>query len=107
MLWLGGALEVRDTLITKFGDQTDLAATILGQLDLDYSEFLFSKNLLANTQDFAFYNYANGFGFLMPGAYVVWDHVAKMYIVEEGDYELAARYGEALYQTAHNDYLKR
>jgi len=107
MLWLGGALEVQDTIITKLGDQTDLPATILGQLDLDYSEFQFSKNLLINTQEFAFYNYANGFGFLKPGAYVVWDNVANMYIVEEGDYELAARYGEALYQIAHNDYLNR
>lgn len=107
MLWLGGALEVQDTLITKYGDQTDLPATILGQMGMDYSEFRFSKNLFTNTPEFAFYNFANGFGFIMPGAYVVWDHVARMYLVEEGDYKLAAQYGEALFQIAHNDYLKR
>jgi len=107
MLWLGGALAVRDTVITRLGNQTDLPATILGQMDLDYSEFRFSKNLLMNTPEFAFYNFANGFGFLMPGAYVVWDHEAKMYFVEEGNFELASKYGEALYQIAHNDYLKR
>lgn len=107
MLWLGGALAVRDTVITRFGNQTDLPATILGQMDLDYSEFRFSKNLLTNSPEFAFYNFANGFGFLMPGGYVVWDHEAKMYFVEEGNFKLAAQYGEALYQTAHNDYLKR
>lgn len=107
MLWLGGALEVQDTLITKYGDQTDLPTTILGQMGMDYSEFRFSKNLFTNTPEFAFYNFANGFGFIMPGAYVVWDHVARMYLVEEGDYKLAAQYGEALFQIAHNDYLKR
>ncbi len=107
MLWLGGALEVQDTLITKYGDQTDLPATILGQMGMDYSDFRFSKNLFTNTPEFAFYNFANGFGFIMPGAYVVWDHVARMYLVEEGDYKLAAQYGEALFQIAHNDYLRR
>lgn len=107
MLWLGGALAVRDTVITRLGNQTDLPATILGQMDLDYSEFRFSKNLLMNTPEFAFYNFANGFGFLIPGAYVVWDHGARMYFVEEGDFTLAAQYSEALYQIAHKDYLKR
>ena len=107
MLWLGGALEVQDTVISKFGNQTDLLATILGQMGLDYSEFRFSKNLLANTREFAFYNFSNGFGFLMPGGYVVWDHGARMYIVEKGEYKLAAQYGEALYQIVHNAYLKR
>ena len=107
MLWLGGALTIRDTVITRFGNQTDLPATVLGQMGLDYSEFRFSKNLFANTPEFAFYNFANGFGFLIPGAYVVWDHGARMYFVEEGDFKLAAQYGEALYQIVHNDYLGR
>ena len=107
MLWTGGALAVRDTVISRLGNQTDLPATILGQMGLDYSEFRFSKNLLMNTPEFAFYNFANGFGFLMPGGYVVWDHGARRYIVEEGNYTLAAKYGKAMYQVAHNDYINR
>jgi len=105
MLWTGGAIRVRDTTITRMGGQTDIAATLLGQLQLDHSELRFSKNLLCSSQDFAFYNFTNGFGFIMPGAYIVWDKEAKTLLEKSGDYKLALKYGKALYQESQVSYM--
>ena len=52
--------------IEKYGSQTDLAATLLTQLNLDHSEFVWSKDLLSCSKDFAFYNYNGGLGWVTP-----------------------------------------
>ncbi len=46
MLWLGGALTKRDTVIHTLGGQTDIANTVLAQLDSPQTNFKFSKNML-------------------------------------------------------------
>lgn len=72
MVWMGGALHLpldaegveiheRDAL----GDQTDLSATLLGQLGIHHEDFNFSKDLLdPATPRYAFYDYPDGFGLL-------------------------------------------
>ncbi|MBP7871617.1 MAG: sulfatase-like hydrolase/transferase, partial [Parabacteroides sp.] len=60
MLWLGGAIK-EPRVIANYGNQTDLAATLLYQLDLPHKEFTFSNNMVDSLQPaYAFYSYNNG-----------------------------------------------
>ena len=107
MLWLGGALQCNDTIINKIGSQTDLAATLLHQLNIDSDSFIFSKNLLTNSQEYAMYVFAEGFGFITPDAMIVRNSNAGVYYYEEGNYLSAKKQGEASFQISQNDFLKR
>ena len=72
MVWMGGALQlpldaegVEIHEIDALGDQTDLSATLLGQLGIHHEDFNFSKDLLdPATPRYAFYDYPDGFGLL-------------------------------------------
>lgn len=73
MLWLGGVLS--DTLkINRCANQFDIPATILGQMDLPYNDFIFSNDLfLPNKNDYALFIYNNGFGMVTSTGTVVYD----------------------------------
>jgi phosphoglycerol transferase MdoB-like AlkP superfamily enzyme len=72
MIWTGGALRLPQAAdgteihaIDALGDQTDLSATLLGQLGIHHEDFNFSKDLLdSTTPRYAFYDYPDGFGLL-------------------------------------------
>ena len=72
MVWTGGALQlpVADDgtpihVMDALGQQTDLAATLLGQMGIHHEDFNFSKDLLdPTTPRYAFYDYPDGFGML-------------------------------------------
>ncbi len=84
MLWLGGALQVKDTVITKYASQTDLPVTILRQLDIE-SDYPFSKDIFdAGSQSFAFYAFNDGFGFMTDTMELVYDNISQKYILTEG-----------------------
>ena len=89
MLWLGGALAVTDTVITKFGSQTDLPVTLLNQIGLPKDGFRFSKDLLSeDTKSFAYYTFNDGIAFLCDSSYMVYSLIT-------GDYLLNESYGSA------------
>lgn len=44
----GGALNMPPAVIETIGDQTDIAATILKAMNIDFSDFIFSKDLFDN-----------------------------------------------------------
>ena len=53
-------MNVRDTVISTIGSQTDMVATVLAQLGLDHTAYKYSRNLLAMpAKPFAFYSYSN------------------------------------------------
>ena len=84
MLWLGGALSVRDTVISKIGSQTDLPVTILNQLGLPGDDFKFSKDLLSeDSKSFTYYTYNDGIGFLSDTSYSVFSLVTNDYLVKQ------------------------
>lgn len=72
MVWTGGALQLpldadgaEIHSMDALGDQTDLSATLLGQLGIHHEDFNFSKDLLdPATPRYAFYDYPDGFGLL-------------------------------------------
>lgn len=85
MLWLGGALQVHDTIVTKYGSQTDFPVTLLHQLNLSGDKFIFSKDLLSpDTKSFAYYSYSEGIGFLTDSSYLVYNLPKGEYLIRDG-----------------------
>ncbi|MGE0079344.1 MAG: LTA synthase family protein [Bacteroidales bacterium] len=85
MLWLGGALNCEPQKVNKTCSQIDLASTLLNQLNLNDSSFVFSKNILnPYTQPFAYYAFNNGYGFVSPTDTIAYDHVSHKYIMQDG-----------------------
>ncbi len=85
MLWVGGALAVRDTVVETYGSQVDLAATLLSQLEIETHPFRFSKNILdEKTNGFAFIQYPDGFGYVDKSQFQVFDKNNFTPLVLEG-----------------------
>ena len=86
MLWIGGALNIKDTVIEKFGCQTDIAATILSQMDLNTEKYIFSRNLLSSDSlNYTSYIYPYGIAFMQDSIYVAYDLSAEKFIKKEGE----------------------
>jgi phosphoglycerol transferase MdoB-like AlkP superfamily enzyme len=84
MLWLGGALAVRDTVISTYGSQTDLPFTLLGQLNFPREDFVFSNDLLSeNSNAFAYYTFHDGIGFISDSSYAVYSLTTDDYLIEK------------------------
>lgn len=80
----GGALSVRDTVITTLGSQVDMVATVLAQLGLDHSGYKYSRNLLAGPADpCAFYSYPNAAGLMTPDGKCVLNLQSGQFIEKE------------------------
>ena len=73
MVWTGGA--VREPMqINTYAAQCDLSATLLAQLGIDHSDFIFSKDIFAaDTPPYAYWSFNNGFGIIADEGNVVYD----------------------------------
>lgn len=107
MLWLGGAIQKADTTIRSFGNQTDLANTLLTQLNIGGPEFLFSRNMLSqNANSFAMYIFNNGYGYVSPTNENIYDFDLQNYLKQEGD-EIELVKGKVYMQKLFDDYNNR
>jgi len=89
--------EYRGTRKSTTGSQSDIAATILAQLQIRCEEFQWSNNLFnSNRVDFAFYNFAGGFALRTPGHTVAYDTVSKKVILNTGTDPSGRETGETL-----------
>ena len=60
MIWLGGAVK-EPMVIDTYANQTDLAATLLYQLNLPHDSFIFSRDILdPGSPKYAFYTFPTG-----------------------------------------------
>jgi Sulfatase len=107
MLWLGGALAVRDTVIHRIGSQSDIPKTLLAQLGIDGAAFRWAKDFLApGCREFAFYSFRDGFGYVDRGGSYVFDNVAKAVIQRSGrTTEASVKAGRAFQQIVMQSYL--
>ena len=109
MLWLGGALAVRDTVITVVGSQVDVAPTLLAQLGRPHAQYKWGKNLLAaDVRPFAFFSYLDGFGWVDAHGRLVYGYNTRQVMqrtprADEG----AVRAGEAYQRLSYQDFLGR
>lgn len=109
MLWLGGALAKKDTVVTQFANQTDIANTLLAQLGQKNDDFLFSKNVLEkDSSSFTMYIYNNGYGYLDGRKHIVYDNTGMRFLMKEGvhdDEDL--NFSKAYMQTLYTDFNNR
>ncbi|WP_250318087.1 LTA synthase family protein [Pedobacter sp. B4-66] len=86
--------EYKGKKFENVGSQADVAATILGQLDINAKEFIWSKNLLnPYAKHFAFFSWDNGMGFIDNQQCVTFDNVGKMILYNSNakDKELTSK----------------
>ncbi len=109
MLWLGGALAHQDTVIHTVGSQSDIAATVLGQLDMPHTEYVWSKNIMTTGyRPFAYFNYHNGFGFVRKDGKYAYDTEGG-YIRRQDGYvnDKDIEIGKAYIQMTYQDYMRK
>lgn len=105
LLWLGGAVK-QPMQVDKIMNQTDLAATLLGQLGLEHTAFTFSRNVLGNDYKypFAFYSFNNGFSFRDSTGVTVFDNNSGSILFDEPEAdESRLDKGKAILQTVYDD----
>lgn len=109
VLWLGGAVK-GPKIIDRFTAQSDMAATILGQLGVDHSDFRFSRNVLSESYDypFSFYTFNNGFCFIDSTGVTLYDDDASECLIDDsyGSKQRLDR-GKAILQTLYDDLEER
>ena len=105
LLWLGGAVK-QPMQVDKIMNQTDLAATLLGQLGLEHTAFTFSRNVLGSDYKypFVFYSFNNGFSFRDSTGVTVFDNNSGSILFNEPEAdESRLDKGKAILQTGYDD----
>ena len=111
MVWTGGAIR-EPMQINTYAAQCDLSATLLAQLGIDHSDFIFSKDIFAaDTPHYAYWSFNNGFGIISDEGNVVYDCTGDKIVSSEctdpaAEQQLIMQ-GKALTQTIHNDIYQR
>lgn len=106
MIWIGGAVK-DTTVVSDFGSQNDLAATLLSQLKIKHDNFKFSKDMLnTKAHKFAFYSYVNGFSMTDSTGTVTYDNDRRSVINQSGNPELE-KDAKAFFQTMYSDFGSR
>ncbi len=105
MVWTGGAI-LKDSVINKIGNQSDIANTLLNQIEKPSPDLIFSKDLFGNnTNDFAVYIFNDGYGYIDTDRYFIYDNPGKQYLRKDGvqqDDEL--NFAKAYVQKLYSDY---
>ncbi len=105
MIWLGGALDSTGVINNTIGGQQDVAATILGQLDIKHDEYLYSRDILAhNDSQFALYLWANGLGYKTDKGSIAFSTDTKKVFWQTGDTLNLEQQAKALFQVYSNDF---
>jgi phosphoglycerol transferase MdoB-like AlkP superfamily enzyme len=114
MLFFGGALkkEYQGQIISKFGSQVDLAATLINQIGQIDTAFHYSKNLLnPNVKGFGFYSWDNGFGYIDEEKSVSYDPIGNKIIynapknLSEKNKNEALNTAKVMMQSVYKDFL--
>jgi phosphoglycerol transferase MdoB-like AlkP superfamily enzyme len=101
MLWIGGAVK-EPMIISKICNQSDIAATLLAQLGVSYSDFVFSKDVFdALSPQYAIFTYNNGFGFVDSTGFSVYDNNRNLPLMNADSSRISR--GKALIQTLYDD----
>lgn len=109
MIWLGGAVK-EPAIIDIYANQTDLAATLLSQLNLPHDQFTFSRDILdPGYPKYSFYTFSNGFGFIDSTGVSVYDNESNRPLLEEPSTDSKNRLdnGKVLLQTLYDDLSSR
>ncbi len=107
-LLLGGALLKKDSVIHTIGSQTDIANTLLAQLGKPDDAFVFSKDLFStNVNPHAAFFFNDGYGFVLPNKFLVYDNIGKQFIKKENTNLHDEALSKAYQQKLYSDFNKR
>ena len=109
LLWLGGAVREPRT-VSVLCNQTDICATLLGQMGLSHDDFLFSRDVLSKSYSYptAVHNFSNAQLFVDSTGYILYDFDAKQITVSHGtNQDQLQRLNKAILQTTTNDLINR
>jgi phosphoglycerol transferase MdoB-like AlkP superfamily enzyme len=106
LLMIGGAIK-KDSIVEKIASQTDIANSILAQLEKPSTSFTFSKDILSPaSKSFAMYFFNDGYGFVTPGQYIIYDNTGKHFLRQNGatpdDLQRTKAYQQILYSDYNN-----
>ena len=78
LIWTGGAVRA-PRVVTKLCNQTDVAATLLGQMGIDHSRFTFSRDVLSQTYTYplAIHTWPEGYTFIDSTGTTIFDLNSK------------------------------
>ena len=108
VLWLGGALKQKGIVINKTASQLDIAATLVQQTGFTTNPFPWSRNLLAGGSQWAYFCFNNGFGYVEPSKYYLFDNVGKQPMDKNGTLqESDFKKGKSIQQESFTDYLEK
>lgn len=100
--------EFRGTKIHKVGNQTDLATTLLSQLNVGAEAYTWSRDLLnPQTRDFTFFNWDHGIGVMDSTQAISYETVGKSIIYKRNqsnspqEDEKLLKYGKASMQEVY------
>lgn len=106
LLFVGGALQCHDTVIHSTCCQTDIAANILSQMNLNHSKYLFSQGIFDDkTNKTAFYCFNNGFGTIRGNEKAIFDLTTEKPISGNSN-DSATLVGKAFYQEMMQNFKK-
>ena len=109
LLMVGGAVKEPRT-ITSYCNQTDICATLLGQLSLPHDDFRFSRDVLSKSylHPTAVHNYNNAQLLIDSTGYILYDFDASRFTVSKTtDQEQLLRLNKAILQTTTDDLIHR
>ncbi len=102
LILTGGALNMSRQRVATIGSQIDIAATLLAMLNIDFTQFTFSKNLFdPNIPHFAFFTEPEVMGFISDYATVIYNLDADHIEASKGDSSQALRQSKAYLQTVY------
>lgn len=105
MIWVGGVVK-GPRRIEKVCNQTDLPATLLGQLGIRHDDFTFSRDVLSKTytKPFAINTYTEGFSIIDSTSFVNYDLISERIAVEKGMKKpQLLQWGQAILQASSKD----
>ena len=109
MIWVGGAVKA-PCRIEKICNQTDLPATLLGQLGLNHDSFTFSRDVLSKTytHPVAIHTYDDGFTIMDSTSFVNYDFISDRVVTAKGSgTQNLIRQANAILQAATKDLNER
>jgi phosphoglycerol transferase MdoB-like AlkP superfamily enzyme len=106
MIWTGGAIK-SDTIISAYMSQSDLAKTLLNQMNINASAYTLSKDIFRTKHNFAFYEFGTGFGMMSDSGNFVYDNDLKKIILNNGTVsESFIQSGKAMQQEVYEVFLR-
>jgi phosphoglycerol transferase MdoB-like AlkP superfamily enzyme len=106
MLWLGGALK-KDSLVSKYCSQSDIAITLLHQLGIENEHYVLGKDILSpGSGSFTFYSFKDGMAMMSDSVQFGLDFISGNLLFSTGPVtDRDKYYTKALQQYIYNYYL--